>query len=74
MVGEIAATSSLMFCFKSTVVLGYFSYTLLLRYPQGKKLQALRSGDLAGNSVSPLHEITQAGNISLRTHIAVLAV
>jgi hypothetical protein len=28
-VGEIAATSSLMFCFKSTVVLGFFSYTLL---------------------------------------------
>ena len=26
-----------MFCFKSTVVLGFFSYTLLLRYPQRKK-------------------------------------
>jgi hypothetical protein len=37
MVGEIAATFSLMFCFKSTVVLGFFSYTLLLRYPQRKK-------------------------------------
>jgi len=37
MVGEIAATSSLMFCFKSTVVLDFFSYTLLLRYPQRKK-------------------------------------
>ena len=37
MLGEIAATSSLMFCFKSTVVLGFFSYTLLLRYPQRKK-------------------------------------
>jgi hypothetical protein len=36
-VGEIVATSSLMFCFKSTVVLGFFSYTLLLRYPQRKK-------------------------------------
>jgi hypothetical protein len=35
--GEIAATSSLMFCFKSTVVLGFSSYTLLLRYPQRKK-------------------------------------
>ena len=35
--GEIAATSSMMFCFKSTVVLGFFSYTLLLRYPQRKK-------------------------------------
>jgi len=34
---ETAATSSLMFCFKSTVVLGFFSYTLLLRYPQRKK-------------------------------------
>jgi len=37
MVGEIAVTSSLMFCFKSTVVHGFFSYTLLLRYPQRKK-------------------------------------
>ena len=37
MLGEIAATSYLMFCFKSTVVLGFFSYTLLLRYPQRKK-------------------------------------
>jgi len=37
MLGEIAVTSSLMFCFKSTVVLGFFSYTLLLRYPQRKK-------------------------------------
>ena len=37
MLGEIAATSSLMFCFKSTVVLGFFSHTLLLRYPQRKK-------------------------------------
>jgi hypothetical protein len=34
---KIAATSPLMFCFKSTVVLGFFSYTLLLRYPQRKK-------------------------------------
>jgi len=37
MLGEIAATSSLMFCFKSTLVLGFFSSTLLLRYPQRKK-------------------------------------
>ena len=37
MVGEIAANSSLMFCFKSTDVLGFFSYTLLLRYHQRKK-------------------------------------
>jgi hypothetical protein len=57
MVGETAATSSLMFCFKSTVVLGFSSYTVLLRYPQRKKLQALRSGDLAGHSIFPLHEI-----------------
>jgi hypothetical protein len=35
--GEIAATSSLVFCSKSIVVLGFFSYTLLLRYPQRKK-------------------------------------
>ena len=33
MLAEIATTSSLMFCFKSTVVLGF----LLLRYPQRKK-------------------------------------
>jgi hypothetical protein len=31
MLGEIAAISSLMFCFKSTVVFGFFSYTLRLR-------------------------------------------
>jgi hypothetical protein len=37
MLGEIAATSSLMLCFKSTVVLGFFSYTLFLRCPQRKK-------------------------------------
>ena len=37
MLGEIAATSSLMFCFKYTIVIGFFSYTLLLRYPQRKK-------------------------------------
>jgi hypothetical protein len=37
MLGEIAAAPSLMLCFKSTVVLGFFSYTLLLRYPQRKK-------------------------------------
>jgi hypothetical protein len=34
MVGGIATTSSLMFCFKSCVVLGFFPYTLLFRYPQ----------------------------------------
>jgi hypothetical protein len=73
MVGEIVATSSLMFCFKSTIVLGFFSYTLLLRYPQRKKLQALKSGSVAGHAIFPLREITRAGNVSL-THIAVLAV
>ena len=74
MVREIAATSSLMFCFKSTVVLSFYSYTLLLRYPQRKKSQALRSGDLADHSVFPLREITRSENISLRTRIAVLTV
>jgi hypothetical protein len=44
MVGEIAATSPLMFCFKSTIVLGLFSYTLLVRYPQLEKSQALKLG------------------------------
>jgi hypothetical protein len=33
MLEEIATTSSLMFCFKPTVVPGFFSYTFLLRYP-----------------------------------------
>ena len=51
MLGEIAATSSLVFCFKSTVVLGFFSYTLLLGYPKRVQSQALRSGDLAGHSI-----------------------
>jgi hypothetical protein len=74
MVGKIDATSSLIFCFKSTIVLGFFSYTLLLRNPQRKKLQALISGDLAGHSIFPLCEITRARNLLLRTHIEVLAV
>jgi hypothetical protein len=74
MVGEIFASSSLMFCLKSTVALGFFLYTLLLRYTQRKKSQALGSGDLAGHSRFSLHEITRAGNILLRTCIAVLAV
>jgi hypothetical protein len=74
MVGEISATLSLMFCFKSTIVLGFLSYTLLWRYLQRQKLQALRSGSLAGHSVFPLHEIIKAGNTSLRTCIAVLTV
>ena len=37
MLGKIAAASSLMICFKSIVVVGFFSYTLLLRYPQKEK-------------------------------------
>jgi len=74
MVGEIAATSSLVLFFKSTVILDFFSYTLLLSYPQSKKSQMLRSGDLAGPSVFPLRESRRTGNISLTTCIAVLAV
>ena len=74
MVGKIAATSSPMFCFKSTVVLSFSSYTALLSYPQSKKSQALRSSDLAAHSIFPLREIKRAANISLRTCIAVLAV
>jgi hypothetical protein len=35
--------------FHSSVVLGFFPYTFLLRYPQREKSQALRSGDLAGH-------------------------
>ena len=46
MVGEIATTSSLVFCSKCTVVFGFFSYTLLLSYPQSKKSQALWSAIL----------------------------
>ena len=74
MVGEIPAASSLMLCFKSTVVLGLFLYTLFLRYPQREKSQALRSGNLAGHSVFPLCKIMQAGNITLRTCTAILGV
>jgi len=73
MVGEIVATLSLMFCFKSTIALGFFSYTLILRYPQ-RKSQALRSGDLADHSIFPLREIIRAGIISLRARITVLTV
>jgi hypothetical protein len=74
MVGEIAATLSLVFNFKSTVVLGFFSYTFLLGYPKRVKSQAMRSGDLAGHSIFPLREITRAGNTLMKTRIAVLAV
>jgi hypothetical protein len=36
MVGETAATSSLMFCFKATIVLGFFSYTCSWDIPRGR--------------------------------------
>jgi len=44
MVGEIVATASLMFSFKSTVVCGFFSYTLLLRYPPEKEVAGIEIG------------------------------
>jgi hypothetical protein len=71
MVGGIVATSSLMFCCKASVVLGFFSYSLLLRYPERKKSQALRMGDLAGHSILPLRENKRAGNISLSTLVTI---
>jgi hypothetical protein len=42
MVGEIAATSSLMFCFKFTVLLGFFSYTPALEISSEEEI--LRPG------------------------------
>jgi hypothetical protein len=74
MMGETAATSSLMLSFKASVVLCHSSYTLLLIYPQRKKSQALRWDDLADHSIFHLSDIRQAGNILLRTHIGFLAV
>jgi len=74
MVVQIAATSSLVFCFKSTIVPSFIFYTLLLSYPQSKKSRASRSCDFSGHSIFPLREITRAENIALRTRIAVLAV
>jgi hypothetical protein len=62
-VGEIAPNSYLMFCFKSTVLLGFFRNNLLLSYPQRMKSQALRTGDLVERSIFPLREITRDGNI-----------
>jgi hypothetical protein len=44
MVGEIAATSSLMFYFKSTVVVGFFFVRLSLEISSGKEV--LRLGTL----------------------------
>ena len=67
MIGEFAATSSMMFFFKSSVVPGSFSYSLLLEYPQRKNSQAMRSGDLAGHLTLSVSEVTRAGSISLRT-------
>ena len=62
MVGEIAATSSLMFCFKSNVVLGLFSYTLLFRDPQRQKSQA----HAARNAMRVLKDMFPARVISRR--------
>jgi hypothetical protein len=36
--------------------------TRLLRYPQRKKLQAVRSGDLAGHGMSPKREMILPAN------------
>jgi hypothetical protein len=76
MVGGIAATSSLMFCFKSFVVLGFFSYTLLLRYPQRisqaqtvwfqqDRAMAQTAGIAMGvlNEMFPARVISRRGNI-----------
>ena len=41
MVGEIAATLSLMFCFKSIVALGFFSYTLLFEISPKEEVLSL---------------------------------
>ena len=41
-VGEIAATSSMMFCFKFTVVLGFFSYFLTLVLEKCSEEEVLR--------------------------------
>ena len=42
----------------------FLLYTLLLSYPQSKKSQTLRLGNLADPSTFPLHESRRAGNIS----------
>jgi hypothetical protein len=60
-VEEIDANSSLMFCVKSTVLLGFFTNNLLLSYPQRKKSQALRTGDLAGHSIFPFFRSREQG-------------
>lgn len=70
MMGEFAATSSVMFFFNSSTVPGRFSCSLLLKYPQTKNSQAMRSGDLAGHLILSVSEVTGAGSISLRTHTA----
>ena len=71
---EFAATSSVMFSFKSSAFPFRFSYSLLLRYPQRKKSQAMKSCDLAGHSIFPVSEVMRAGTTSLRTYTAFPAV
>jgi hypothetical protein len=48
MLGETAATSSLMFCFKSTLVLGFFSVHLALEI---SSIEVLRLGTLVPTNI-----------------------
>jgi hypothetical protein len=84
MVAEIPANYFLNFSFKSTVVFAFSLHIVNEQYVgptatpassySGKNVQAFRSGDIAGHSMFSLREITRAGNITLRTRIAVHAV
>jgi hypothetical protein len=55
-----------------TLSLVYFRTTCSWDIP--RRLQALRSGNIAGHSILPLYEITRARNNSLRNRVAVLTV
>ena len=72
MVGEIAATSSLCSVSGPPLSLVYF-HTPLEITPE-EEVAGVEMRDRAGHSIFPLCEITQAGNILLRSRIAVLAV
>jgi len=60
MVGETAATSSLMFCFKSTVVLGFFFVHLALEISPEEEV--LRLGTLV---LMNIEEVLRLGTLVL---------
>jgi hypothetical protein len=70
----IAAITSFMLCFSSSMVVGLEIENLLLRNTHTKQSQGERSGEPADHEKSPPQEMTYCGKISRRTFIDALAV